>query len=196
MVEQCIRRFGRLDVLVNNAGTSSWAPLLDYPEDSWREVMGTNLEGPFFLTQAAVAEMRRRRWGRVINIASVYASLALNNYFYGDRMPAESAGDRGPVRASAYHASKSGLLTMTKDLAVAVARWGITVNTVSPGMLMTDLADNLLDDEVRRRIEEMTPLGRFGRPEEVGYAVRFLASEESSFITGTELVIDGGWSIW
>jgi NAD(P)-dependent dehydrogenase (short-subunit alcohol dehydrogenase family) len=103
---------------------------------------------------------------------------------------------RGPSRQPAYHTSKGALLNMTRDLAVAVAPWGITVNTLSPGMFLTEQAEKIVNEDVIRSLSEMTPVGRFGEPREIGHAVSFLASENAAFITGAELVVDGGWSAW
>ena len=85
---------------------------------------------------------------------------------------------------------------MTRDLAVAVAPWGVTVNSLSPGMFLTEQAEKIVNEDVISSLSAMTPVGRFGEPREIGYAVRFLASEEAAFVTGAELVVDGGWSIW
>lgn len=194
VVTQCLERFGRIDVLVNNAGLSKSEAILDFSEETWRSVMATNLDAPFFLSQLVMSHMRDRGWGRIVNITSVYAALASNNAIYKDSLPATSAGDRGPFRIPAYHASKGGLLSLTRDLAVAVAPWGITVNALSPGMFPRE--GTVGADDQSRRVEEMTPLGRRGEPQEIGSAVRFLASEEAAFITGVDLVVDGGWSIW
>lgn len=194
IVTTCLDEFGRVDILVNNAGTSHQAPLLDFSLEDWREVMACNLDAPFFLSQLVLEDMRKRSWGRIVNIASVYGSLGFNASLYGDLRPDTSPGDRGPVRAPAYHVSKGGLLNLTRELAIAVAPWGVTVNTVSPGMV--PLPTSNLDDEAARRLQDMTPLKRFGTPPEIGAVVRFLASEESSFMTGADVVVDGGWSIW
>ena len=195
IVAACLDRFGRIDVLVNNAGITGWGPLLDYSEEEWRAVLTTNLDACFFLTQKVLPHMREHAWGRVVNIGSMYASLARNSAFYGDALPTETPGDRGPVRAPAYHAAKGGLLNLTRDLAVAVAKWGVTVNTVSPGPFRP-MENRPVAAETLRRVTDATPLGRLGEPEEIGYAVRFLASDEAGFITGAELMVDGGWSIW
>jgi NAD(P)-dependent dehydrogenase (short-subunit alcohol dehydrogenase family) len=192
IVETCVDLFGQLDVLVNNAATTHVAPLLDHPEAPWRDVMATNVEAPFYLSRHAIRHMRPQGWGRIVNIASVYGTLGMNNHFYPVRLPATSSGDRGPIRAPAYHASKGGLISLTRDLAVAVAPYGITVNAVSPGMIPPDGAPA----EECERQEEMTPMRRSGQPREIAHAVRFLASEEASFITGIDLVVDGGWSAW
>jgi NAD(P)-dependent dehydrogenase (short-subunit alcohol dehydrogenase family) len=194
IVRGALDRFGRVDILVNNAGVSGQAPLLDYDVDDWRRVMQTNVEACFFLAQSVLPTMRDNHYGRVVNIASVYGSLGLNAALYAGLR----AGDegRGPTRQPAYHTSKGALLNMTRDLAIAVAPWGITVNSISPGMFLTEQAEKIVNDSAIASLSAMTPVGRFGDPREVGYAVRFLASEEAAFITGAELRVDGGWSIW
>ena len=127
-------RFGRVDILVNNAGVSSIEPLLSASEEEWRRVMATNVDAAFFMTQAVLPSMRERQWGRIVNIGSVYGALALNPSLY-DAFTDE--GTLGPKRQPAYHTSKGAILNLTRDLAAAVAKWKITVNTVSPGMVVT-----------------------------------------------------------
>jgi NAD(P)-dependent dehydrogenase (short-subunit alcohol dehydrogenase family) len=194
IVREALHRFDRLDILVNNAGTSGNAPLLDYSVEDWRRVMSTNLEACFFLAQQVLPTMRDQGYGRIVNIASVYGSLGLNPAFF----PGLSKPDdgRGSFRQPAYHSSKGGLLNLTRDLAVAVAPWGVTVNSVSPGMFPSELSNKILSPELIESLSAATPIGRFGEPREIGYAVKFLASEEAAFITGTELRVDGGWSSW
>ncbi len=194
IAEETLERFGRIDVLINNAGVSSRAPLLSHSEEEWRRVMAINLDACFFLSQEVIPAMRARGFGRIINIASVYGSLALNAALYPGMFEGEEA--EGPVRQPAYHTSKGGVLNLTRDLAAAVARWGITVNCVSPGMFLTEHSRGIVSEEVIRTLSSMTPVGRFGEPREIGYAVRFLVSDEAAFITGAELRVDGGWSIW
>jgi NAD(P)-dependent dehydrogenase (short-subunit alcohol dehydrogenase family) len=193
IVAAALDRFGRIDILVNNAGVSGQAPLLDSSEDEWRRIMATNVDAAFFMAQAVLPSMRERMWGRIVNIGSVYGVLALNPALY-DAFAEDGA--RGPIRQPAYHTSKGAILNLTRDLAAAVAKWKITVNTVSPGMVMTEQSEGILSPEVERRLSAMTPLGRFGKPEEIAYAVRFLASDQAAFITGEELRVDGGWTIW
>jgi NAD(P)-dependent dehydrogenase (short-subunit alcohol dehydrogenase family) len=194
IVEEALGAFGRIDILVNNAGVSAKAPLLDVDEQSWRNVMSINLDALFFLAQAVIPDMRSRSYGRIVNIASVYGSLALNADLYDGLFPVDE--ERGPSRQPAYHASKGGVINLTRDLAVAVAPWGITVNAISPGMFLTEQSKGIVNDEVIRRLSELTPVGRLGEPAEIGHAVRFLASEEAGFVTGTELRVDGGWTAW
>ena len=193
IVAETLRTHERIDILVNNAGTSSIGPLLEIDEAAWRRVMGTNVDAAFFMSQGVLPAMRDRGFGRIINIGSVYGVLGLNPAFY-DSFPTDA--ERGPTRQPAYHSSKGALLNLTRDLAIAVAPWRITVNTVSPGMIITDQSRGLLSEDVKRRLCEMTPLGRFGEPEEIAAMVRFLASDEAGFITGEEIRVDGGWTIW
>ena len=194
LVGETLEHFGRIDILVNNAGVSGRAPLLAHDEESWRRVMATNVEAMFFLSQAVLPTMREQRYGRIVNIGSVYGSLALNSALYPG-MFAPDDGD-GPVRQPAYHTSKGAVLNLTRDLAAAVAPWGVTVNTISPGMFLTEQSKGIVSDEVIASLSRTTPVGRFGDPPEIGYAVRVLASEEAAFICGAELRVDGGWSIW
>jgi NAD(P)-dependent dehydrogenase (short-subunit alcohol dehydrogenase family) len=124
----------------------------------------------------------------------VYGSLGLNAALYAGLFPDDEGA--GPTRQPAYHASKGAVLNLTRDLAVAVARDGITVNTVSPGMFLTEQSRGIVNDDVVRELSAMTPLGRFGEPREVAAAIGFLVSEQASFVTGAELRVDGGWTIW
>jgi NAD(P)-dependent dehydrogenase (short-subunit alcohol dehydrogenase family) len=188
-----LKQFGRIDILVNNAGVSSIAPLLSSTEEEWRRVMATNVDAAFFMAQAVLPSMRERQWGRIINIGSVYGVLGMNPAYYE---AFTEDPEFGPKRQPAYHTSKGAILNLTRDLAVAVAKWKVTVNTVSPGMIITEQSRGIISPEVIRRLSEGTPLGRFGKPEEIAHAVRFLASDEAAFITGEEIRVDGGWTIW
>jgi NAD(P)-dependent dehydrogenase (short-subunit alcohol dehydrogenase family) len=194
VVCETLGAFGRVDILVNNAGVAEKAPLLEVDEQSWRRVYSINVDACFFLAQAVISEMRARAWGRIVNVASVYGSLGLNADLY-EGLFSPDVGS-GPERQPAYHSSKGALLNLTRDLAVAVAPWGITVNSISPGMFVTEQTDAIVDDAVIRRLSQATPVGRLGEPREVGHAVRYLVSEEAAFVTGAELRVDGGWSAW
>src|SRR5882724_11390406 len=141
-----LRRFGRIDILVNNAGISSIGPLLKADEAAWRRVMATNVDAAFFMAQAVLPAMRDRHWGRIINIGSVYGVLALNPALY-DSFPDDPK--LGPTRQPAYHSSKGALINLTRDLAAAVAKWRVTVNIVSPGMIITDQSRGLLSEDVK-----------------------------------------------
>ena len=195
IVVECRERFGGIDVLINSATVTALEPLLDYTETSWREVLAVNLDACFFLAQLAIEDMRVKGWGRIINIGSVYGQVVLDNRLYRERLAMDANG-RGPVREVAYAVAKGAVRQLTKELAVICAPWGITVNTIVPGMFPGDRDDDRMPHEMRERFLERIPVGRFGAPQEVGYAVEFLASDKAAYVTGSELVVDGGWMLW
>lgn len=190
VVGEVVERLGRLDILVNNAGGGSAAPLLAHTPASWRAEVEVNLDATFFMAQGAIPHMRRLGSGRIVNIGSVLGSLATDMVTFEHLSDTED----GPVTGPAYNAAKAGVINLSRSLAAAVAPWQITVNTVSPGFI--ERPDRPRPPDLLDRITARTPLRRTGEPHDIGHAVRFLASEEASFITGAELVVDGGWSIW
>jgi gluconate 5-dehydrogenase len=178
VVERAQAEFGRVDLLVNNAGTSWGAPAVDYPLEGWQKVLDVNLTGLFRFSQIAGRAMIDQGGGKIVNIASVAA-------FTG--APPEL------MDAVAYTASKGGVVALTRDLAVKWARHGITVNAIAPGWFPTDMSRVLLErfgDEFRKRI----PLGRFGATDDLKGTIVFLAGPASDFITGQTLIVDGGQS--
>lgn len=161
-------RFGTVLVLVNNAGTSADALLPQIDDEAWARVLDTNLSGSFRLIRRAIGPMMRARHGRVISIASVVGIRA------------------NPGQAN-YAASKAGLIGLTRTIAAEVARRKVTVNAVAPGLIQTEMTD-----EISNGLLEAVPVRRAGTPEEVAACVRFLASEEAAYVTGTTLTVDGG----
>jgi 3-oxoacyl-[acyl-carrier protein] reductase len=173
VVQVALERFGRLDILVNNAGVHGASPIEGVDDETWETVTAVNLTAAFRLCREAFAPMRERRWGRVINVASITA---------------QTGGVSGSV---AYSAAKGGMLALTRTLARDGAPYGITANAVAPGQIDTGMS-RAMDAEALRRVEAAIPLGRLGTPEEIAYAVLFLASGEAGFITGATLDVNGG----
>ncbi len=170
------RQAGVPDILINNAGINMRKPLHQFTLEEWRRVMSTNVDGPFLCTRAFVPGMIEKKFGRIINMASTMAHVSL------------------PHRA-AYSGSKFALLGMTKALALELAPYNITANAISPGPFATELNRALVQDPVQLAdFTSKIPLGRWGSLEEIGALAVFLSSDASGFITGTDIVIDGGWT--
>lgn len=179
VVERAIKEFGRIDILVNNAGINRRIPAEQMSETDWRKVIDVNLTGVFLCSQAVGRQMIKQKSGRIINIASV-SGMLLN---------------RG-VTQVAYYAAKAGVIMLTKALAMEWAKYNIRVNSISPGWMRTPLVESefITDKKRYQEIIEDTPMRRFGEPKELGPAVVYLVSEASSFVTGENLVIDGGYA--
>jgi len=173
MMQKLIGEFGRLDVLVNNAGITRDRTLLKMQSSEWTDVLRTNLDSVFNMSKQALEPMLALKWGRIINIASVN-------------------GQKGAVGQANYAAAKAGMHGFTKALALEVARHGITVNTVSPGYLRTKMVEAVPEEVMRTKILPQIPLGRLGEPDEVAGLIAYLSSEEAGFVSGANLSINGG----
>ncbi len=173
--DAALKAFGKVDILINCAGKTKRAPTIDFPEADWNDILETNLTGTLRGCQAFASHMLQRKYGRIINIASLSTFVAL-------------------YEVAAYAASKAGVASLTKSLAIEWAQHGVTVNAIAPGVFRTALNSNLLDNSERGKEFLMrTPMRRFGNVEELVGAAIFLASDAASFVTGEVLVVDGGF---
>jgi len=174
MVGAAVREFGRLDILINNAGINRDAMAAKMTEEQWDAVLAVNLKGTFLCAQAALPGMRERGWGRVVNTSSL--------------------GALGNIGQANYAASKAGVIGLTKTLALEYAKYGVTVNAVAPGPVMTAMLAGV-PDAIKEKIIAMVPVGRIASPDEIASVHVFLASDEAAFITGQVIFADGGASV-
>ncbi len=177
MVGKTMAEFGRVDILVNNAGIISYKPFLELSDEDWDKTLNVNLKGQFLCARAAAREMVKNKWGRIINIASISSG---------------GCGIAYPLIAH-YTASKGGIIALTEALAVELTPKGINVNAICPGAIDTDMAKGVKESGQLAQLLTRIPKGRLGQPEEIGSLAVFLASEESDYVSGAAIVIDGGW---
>ncbi len=186
LVAETERQLGALDILVNNAGIQFTAPIEEFPEERWNAVIALNLSAVFYATKAAIPIMKRKGWGRVINIASAHGLVA-------------------SAQKAAYVAAKHGVVGLTKVTAIELANAGITANAICPGWVLTPLVERQLHDRARQHggdleaekhalVAEKQPMAAFTSPEQIGALAVFLCSDAAKTITGAPLSIDGGWT--
>ena len=175
VVDDIEKNFGEIAVLVNNAGVAEQSLFTDITDEMWHRMIETNLSGAFYCSRAVLKYMINRKSGKIINISSIW-------------------GETGGSCEVHYSASKAGLIGMTKALAKEVGLSGITVNSVSPGVILTDMTSHF-DEDTMNTLKEETPLNKIGTPEDVAGAVSFLASKDADFITGQNISVNGGMNI-
>lgn len=176
-VDQAVREvFGTCDILINNAGINNRKPIEEMSLEEWHEILEVNLTGAFLMSRAFVPGMKEKKWGRIINMTSIMSHVSLPN-------------------RTGYSTTKAGLLGFTRALALELSGYNITVNGISPGPFATEMNRPLIEDpEKNRQFLSRLPIGRWGRVEEIGQLAVYLCSEGAGFMTGTDLVIDGGWT--
>ena len=174
LAERVIERFGKIDILVNNAGSNIVSSIDAIKDADWDYILELNLSSAMALTRAVVPGMKTRKWGRIIHISSTFGFVSKE-------------------KRNVYSATKSGLLGMTRASSMDVGPYGITVNCIAPGPFLTDLPMSLLSEQEKKAFSDHTSLGRWGQPDELKGPVVFLASEAAAYVTGTCIVVDGGY---
>jgi 3-oxoacyl-[acyl-carrier protein] reductase len=175
MVKEVLRRWERIDILVNNAGFDRGATLLKVKKEDWDAVLGVHLKGTMNCIQAVVSHLIENRYGKIVNISSIY-------------------GKSGGIATISYSSAKAGIIGLTKSVARELGRYQINVNVVLPGLILTPTIAKMAE-KYKNMIIDQTPLGRIGNPEEVANVVAFLASDEASFMTGASVEVSGGWNM-
>ena len=178
MVKATIEKFGRIDILVNNAGVLPPSLLVEMKEEDWDRTIRVNLRGYFLCAKAVLPKMIEQKYGKIINISSIAGTVI------------------GLPTASHYCTTKGGEVGLTKTLALEVAKYGINVNAIAPGAIRTRMLEGALKElnMSEEQMVKMIPLGRIGEPEDIAKAAVFLASDDSSYITGQTIIVDGGWT--
>ncbi len=178
MIKAAVDKWGKVDILVNNAGICQFKPFLEMVEEEWQKTIDINLKGYFLCAQTAAKEMAKQKSGVIVNIASIVMGQI----------------GKGMAGLAHYSASKGGIAALTKTLAVELAPYNIRVNAIAPGAIDTPMSASTKDDpKILEQALAMIPLHRMGKPEEISNTVLFLVSEDSSYITGSVIVVDGGW---
>ena len=175
LINQTIKKFKRVDIMVNNAGIAIQKPFIHTTEEDYDLTLNINLKGVFLCSQAAAKQMIKQKSGKIISTASIAGLVGFGNI-------------------SAYSASKGGIIALTKELALDLGKYNINVNAIAPGIIKTKMTEAMLKDKkTKEGLLAQTPLGKIGSPNDIGKAAVFLASDDANFITGQTLVVDGGW---
>lgn len=188
MVDAALAEFGHIDILVNNAGINKWVPTAELDEGTWNEIIGVNLTGVFLCSQYVGREMIKAKKGSIVNIGSMSGDVSQTRNKSREAAPCLH-----------YYSSKAGVIMLTRALAVEWIKYGVRVNCISPGWFATPLVRRLMEENrelYETEVLERTPMQRMGDPPELGPAVVFLASDASSYMTGQNVVIDGGYVLW
>ncbi len=178
-VSSVVDKFGSIDVLVNNSGATWGSPFEEMPLEKWEKVVKVNLTGTFLVCQAVVPLMKRKGWGRIINVSSVAGILGMPEF----------------MQAIGYSATKGGIIGLTKELAVKLARYGIVANAIAPAFFRTKMT-KVLTDAFGEQINKSLPMGRMGEEDDLKGVTVFLASEASRYVTGQVIPVDGGHTAW
>lgn len=179
LVDDTVKNFGRLDIIVNNAGIAAMSPATEISVEEWNKVVSVNLTGVFLCARTAARQMIKQGGGKVVNIASIYGAV-------GDVFP-----------ASPYYATKGAVINLTRDLAVEWAPYKIGVNAIAPGFFPSEMTEAIFQDPgYLEYIRRQTPLGRPGNPDDLKGAVVYLSSPASDYVTGQTIFVDGGWTAW
>lgn len=177
MVETAVEEFGSLEIIVNNAGIAALSPSVDMPIEEWKKVLDVNLTGVFLCARTAAREMIKEKYGKIVNIASIYGAV-------GDIFP-----------TAPYYASKGAVINLTRALAIEWAPYRIGVNSIAPGFFPSEMTESVFKDEkAMQHILSRTPLGRTGEPLDLKAALTYLSSPASNYVTGQTIFVDGGWT--
>ncbi len=188
LIKNTIKHFGKIDILMNNVGGAIISDNVSTKTEDWKQIFDLNVTSTFVFCREAGKYMIQRKYGKIINIASVYGFIGSDSRNYVD------TGE--PREALSYSSSKGAIVNLTRDLAVNWIKYGITVNAISPGAFETEATKDMLTDYCRKRFNSIVPAGRMGTEDDLKGAAVFLASDASKYVIGQNIVVDGGWSSW
>lgn len=193
LINKTIKQFGKIDILVNNVGEGIFVDTLNTKLSDWKYIMDLNVTSTFLCCREAGRYMIEKRYGKIINIASVYGFMGTDPKNYVEMARLKSGINKESLN---YNTSKGAIINLTRDLAVSWAKYNITVNAISPGAFITESTRELTDKYCKISINSKIPVGRWGSDDDLKGAVIFLASNASKYIIGQNLIVDGGWSVW